>query len=85
MNNNYILKGVAAQRKAYQIASNLDRRKSAGYLRKDGRLLLPLLEPICTTENGIDEVTDIVKRGASEAILILSAQRATGQKQPGRA
>ena len=48
------------QKKAYQIANNLDRRKIAEYLSKDGQLLLPLLELICNTENAIDEVIDLV-------------------------
>ncbi len=73
------------QKKAYQIASNLDRRKIAEYLSKDGQLLLPLLELICNTENAIDEVIDLVGRGAIEAILMLSAQQLAGQKQPGKA
>ncbi len=63
------------QKKAYQIASNMDRRKIAECLSKDGQLLLPLLELICNTENAIDEVIDLVGRGAIEAILMLSAQQ----------
>lgn len=73
------------QKKAYQKSSNLDRRKFAEYLSKDGQLLLPLLELICNTENAIDEVIDLVGRGAIEAILMLSAQQVAGQKQPGKA
>lgn len=69
----------------YQIASNQDRRKIADYLSKDGQLLLPLLELICNTENAIDEVIDLVGRGAIEAILTLSAQQVAGPKQPGKA
>ena len=73
------------QKKAYQIAGSMDRRKIAEYLSKDGQLLLPLLELICNTENAIDEVIDLVGRGAIEAILTLSAQQVAGQKQPGKA
>ena len=73
------------QKKAYQIAGSMDRRKIAEYLSKDGQLLLPLLELICNTENAIDEVIDLVGRGAIEAILTLSAQQLAGQKQPGKA
>lgn len=73
------------QKKAYQKSSNLDRRKFAEYLSKDGQLLLPLLDLICNTENAIDEVIDLVGRGAIEAILMLSAQQVVGQKQPGKA
>ena len=73
------------QKKAYQIGSNVDRRKIAEYLRQDGQLLLPLLELICNTENALDEVIDLVGRGAIEAILMLSAEQIAGQKQPGKA
>lgn len=73
------------QKKAYQKSNNLDRRKFAEYLSKDGQLLLPLLDLICNTENAIDEVIDLVGRGAIEAILMLSAQQVAGQKQPGKA
>ena len=73
------------QKTAYQISEQTDRRKIAEYLSKDGQLLLPLLDLICSTENAIDEVIDIVGRGAIEAILMLSAQQVVGQKQPGKA
>ena len=73
------------QKKAYQIASNTDRRKIAEYLSQDGQLLLPLLELICNTENALDEVIDLVGRGAIEAILMFSAQQVAGRKQPGKA
>jgi len=73
------------QKKAYQISEQTDRRKIAEYLSKDGQLLLPLLELICNSENAIDEVIDLVGRGAIEAILTLSAQQVAGQKQPGKA
>ena len=73
------------QKQAYQISEQTDRRRIAEYLSKDGQLLLPLLDLICSTENAIDEVIDIVGRGAIEAILVLSAQQLTGQKQLGKA
>ena len=73
------------QKAAYQITSSLDRRKIAEYLSQDGQLLLPLLELICNTENAIDEVIDLVGRGAIEAILMLSAEQVAGRKQPGKA
>ena len=72
------------RKKAYQISWQSDRRKIAEYLSRDGQLLLPLLELICNTENAIDEVIDVVGRGAIEAILMLSAEQVAGPKQPGK-
>ena len=72
------------QKTAYQVAEKVDRRKIAEYLSKDGQLLLPLLELICHTENAIDEVIDLVGRGAIEAILMLSAEQVAGPKQAGK-
>ena len=69
---------------AYQVVGQVDRRKIAEYLSKDGQLLLPLLELICNTENAIDEVIDVVGRSAIEAILMLSAEQVAGPKQPGK-
>ena len=72
------------QKTVYQVADKVDRRKIAEYLSQDGQLLLPLLELICHTENAIDEVIDLVGRGAIEAILMLSAEQVDGPKQPGK-
>ena len=73
------------QKKLYQIADKLDSRKIAEFLSKDGQLLLPLLELICNTEQAIDELIDVVGKGAIEAVLLLSAQQLAGHKQPGKA
>lgn len=69
----------------YQIADKLDSRKIAEFLSKDGQLLLPFLELICNTEQAVDELIDVVGKGAIEAVLLLSAQQIAGLKQPGKA
>ena len=69
----------------YQIADKLDSRKIAEFLSKDGQLLLPFLELICNTEQAVDELVDVVGKGAIEAVLLLSAQQVVGAKQPGKA
>jgi len=73
------------QNKLYQIANKTDSRKIAEFLAKDGQMLLPLLELICNTEQAVDELIDVVGKGAIEAILLLSGQQLAGPKQPGKA
>jgi len=73
------------QKKVYQIASKTDSRKIAEFLAKDGQLLLPFLELICNTEQAVDELIDVVGKGAIEAVLLLSAEQLAGPKQPGKA
>ena len=72
-------------KKFYQIADKLDSRKIAEFLSKDGQLLLPFLDLICNTEQALDELIDVVGKGAIEAVLLLSAQQIAGLKQPGKA
>jgi transposase-like protein len=69
----------------YQVVGKTDSRKIAEFLSKDGQLLLPFLELICNTEQAVDEVIDVVGKGAIEAILLLSAQQLAGPKRPGKA
>lgn len=73
------------QKRLYQIASKTESRKIAEFLSKDGQLLLPFLELICNTEQAVDELIDVVGKGAIEAILLLSAEQLAGPKQPGKA
>ena len=58
-----ILKGVAMQKRLYQIASKTESRKIPEFLSKDGQLLLPFLELICNTEQAVDELIDVVGKG----------------------
>lgn len=72
------------QRKLCRIADKTDSRKIAEFLSKDGQLLLPFLELICNTEQAVDELIDVVGKGAIEAVLLLSAEQLAGPKQPGK-
>ena len=72
------------QKKLYKIAGKNDSRKIAEFLSKEGQLLLPFLDLICNTEQAVDELIDIVGKGAIEAVLLLSAQQLAGPKQPGK-
>ena len=71
-------------KKVYQIADKTDSRKIAEFLAKDGQLLLPFLDLICNTEQAVDELIDVVGKGAIEAVLLLSAEQLAGPKQPGK-
>jgi len=73
------------QKQSYKIAEKTDSRKIAEFLSQDGQLLLPFLELVCNTEQAVDELIDVVGKGAIEAILLLSAQQIAGPKQPGKA
>ena len=73
------------QKQSYKIAEKTDSRKIAEFLSKDGQLLLPFLELVCNTEQAVDELIDVVGKGAIEAVLLLSARQIAGPKQPGKA
>ena len=73
------------QRQSYKIAERTDSRNIAEFLSKDGQLLLPFLELVCNTEQAVDELIDVVGKGAIEAVLLLSARQIAGPKQPGKA
>ena len=49
-----------------------------------GQFLLPLVEMIEQSSAAIDELIDVVGRGAVEAVLQLSAQELSGAKSQGR-
>jgi len=72
------------QRQSYKIAEKTDSRKIAEFLSKDGQLLLRFLEVISNTEQAVDELIDVVGKGAVEAVLLLSAQQIAGPKLQGK-
>src|SRR5260370_8883536 len=51
---------------------------------KHGQFLLPMIDLIEESSAAIDEMIDVVGRGAVEAVLQLSAQELTGGKSQGR-
>ncbi len=74
----------------YQIVStdaidaNLDSKKLATFLAKEGRLLLPMLELVEQAQCAIDELVDVMGRATIEAILQMSAEQVAGPKQQGK-
>ena len=72
-------------KKDYQVVSRSDRRALAEFLKKEGQLLLPMLELIEQAEMAVDELIDVAGRATIEAVLTLSAQQLAGPKHPGKA
>ena len=56
----------------------------AGWLAKDGQLLIPLVELLEKGERAIDEVIDVMGRATIEAVLQMSAVQVAGPKEQGR-
>ena len=59
-------------------------RRVVEFFVKHGQFLLPLIDMIEESSQAIDELIDVVGRGAVEAVLQLSAQELTGAKSQGR-
>jgi len=69
---------------SYQVVTKTGSRELAEFLRKNGRLLLPMLELITDSRMAIDELIDVTGRATIEAVLLLSAQEAAGPPHPGK-
>ena len=77
------------KKKPYRIVSGAskrspDSRELAGWLAKDGQLLIPLVELLEKGERAIDEVVDVMGRATIEAVLQMSAVQVAGPKEQGR-
>ena len=59
-------------------------RRVVEFFVKHGQFLLPMIDMIEQSSQAIDELIDVVGRGAVEAVLQLSAQELTGAKSQGR-
>src|SRR5260370_23857537 len=70
-------------RKQRRVKGTEDRRVVEFFV-KHGQFLLPMIEMIEQSSAAIDEMIDVVGRGAVEAVLQLSAQELTGAKSQGR-
>ena len=70
-------------RKQRRVKGTEDRRVVEFFV-KHGQFLLPMIEMIEQSSAAIDELIDVVGRGAVEAVLQLSAQELTGAKSQGR-
>ena len=69
---------------SYQIVDRKDSQGFAGYLAKNGQLLLPLVELLETSRMAVDELIDVLGRASIEAVLQLSAVGMAGEKHQGR-
>ncbi len=70
-------------RKQTRVKGTEDRRVVEFFV-KHGQFLLPMIEMVEQSSAAIDELIDVVGRGAVEAVLQLSAQELTGAKSQGR-
>jgi putative transposase len=59
-------------------------RQVVEFFVKHGQFLLPMIEMVEQSSAAIDELIDVVGRGAVEAVLEMSAQELTGAKSQGR-
>ena len=62
----------------------IEDRRVVEFFVKHGQFLLPMIDWIEQSSETIDEMIDVVGRGAVEAVLQLSAQELTGAKSQGR-
>ena len=77
------------KKKPYRIVSGASKRSPgsrelAGWLAKDGQLLMPMVELLEKGERAIDEVIDVMGRATIEAVLQMSAVQVAGPKEQGR-
>src|SRR5258708_39214977 len=70
-------------RKQRRVKGTEDRRVVEFFV-KHGQFVLPMIEMIEQSSAAIDEMIDVVGRGAVEAVLPLSAPEVTGPKSQGR-
>jgi putative transposase len=61
-----------------------EERRVVEFFCKHGQFLLPMIELVEQSRAAIDEMIDVVGRGAVEAVLQLSAQELSGAKSQGR-
>lgn len=66
------------------IPSTLDSAALAGFLAKDGQLLLPMLDLIENAQGAVDDLIDVMGRATIEAVLLMSAAGLAGPKQQGK-
>ncbi|MGH9929421.1 MAG: IS256 family transposase [Pyrinomonadaceae bacterium] len=70
-------------RKQTRVKGTADRRVVEFFV-KHGQFLLPMIDLVEQSSVAIDELIDVVGRGAVEAVLQLSAQELSGAKSQGR-
>lgn len=72
-----------ANRKPSRVKGSEERRVVEFFV-KHGQFLLPMIDLIEGSSQAIDDLIDVLGRGAVEAVLQLSAQQLTGAKSQGR-
>lgn len=70
--------------KSYSIITTKDSRKLADYLKRNGQILLPMVNLLEASRMAVDELIDVLGRASIEAVLELSAEGVAGPKQRGR-
>jgi transposase-like protein len=76
--------GATTMKRTYEVAGRRDKRAIAEFLRREGQLLLPMVELVERTELAIDEVIEVVGRATIEAVLEMSAEGVAGPKPAGK-
>jgi hypothetical protein len=71
-------------KRTHQVADRADGRAITEFLKREGRLLLPMVELVERTEMAINEVIDEVGRATLGAVLEMGADGVAGVKQAGR-
>lgn len=69
----------------YEVHNGTDRRAITEFLKREGQVLLPMVELVDRAELAIDEVIEVMGRATIEAVLEMSAEAVAGPKQAGRA
>lgn len=72
-------------RRTYEVAGRTDKRAMREFLKREGQLLLPMVELVERAELAIDEVIGVMGRATIEAVLEMSAEGVAGPKQAGKA
>ncbi len=72
-------------KRRYEVAGAKDSRAIAGFLKREGQFLLPMLDLVEQAELAMDEVVEVMGRATIEAVLEMSAEGVAGPKQSGKA
>lgn len=71
-------------RRTYEVAGQADKHAIREFLKREGQLLLPMVELVERAELAIDEVIGVMGRATIEAVLEMSAEGVAGPKQAGK-
>ncbi len=61
-----------------------DSQEIAGLLRRDGQLILPLVDLVEQVPFAINDLVDVMVRATIESVLAMSAEQLAGPKQQGK-